>query len=90
MKHHSDDLTRRHGDEWSPFKKDVVEVIKCLSEDDLSLELLRNLYGIIQINSVNVEEGRGLYTSMAMINHSCVANSVYTFNNKSIILRANR
>ena len=90
MKHHSDDLTRRHGDEWSPFKKDVVEVIKCLSEDDLSLELLRNFYGIIQINIVNVEEGRGLYTSMAMINHSCVANSVYTFNNKSIILRANR
>ena len=90
MKHHSDDLTRRQGDEWSPFKKDVVEVIKCLSEDDLSLELLRNFYGIIQINIVNVEEGRGLYTSMAMINHSCVANSVYTFNNKSIILRANR
>ena len=87
MKHHSEDLMRRHGKDWSPFTK---EVVKSISVDGLSLETLRILFGTIQINSVIGEEGKGLYKSMALVNHSCVANSVYTFNNNNIVLRANR
>ena len=90
MKHHSEDLIRSHGEDWSPFPKDFVEIVKGISVDDLTPEILRTFFGKIQINSVNGEEGKGLYKSMALINHSCVANSVYTFSNNNIVLRANR
>ena len=90
MKHHSKELMRRYGEEWSPFQTKVVEVLKGISVDVLSPEILRMFFGIIQINSASWEEGKALYKSMAIINHSCMANSVYTFNNNSIVLRANR
>ena len=90
MKHHSEDLMRRHGKDWSPFTKEFVEVVKSISVDGLPPEILRIFFGKIQINSVNGEEGKGIYKSMALVNHSCVANSVYTFNNNNIVLRANR
>lgn len=90
MKHHSEDMMRSHGEDWSPFPKEFVEIVKGIFVDDLTPEILRTFFGKIQINSVNGEEGKGLYKSMALINHSCVANSVYTFNNNNIVLRANR
>lgn len=90
MKHHSEELMKRYGKDWSPFPTKVVEVVKSISADVRSPEILGMFFGIIQINCVSWEEGKGLYKSMAFINHSCMANSVYTFNNNSIVLRANR
>ena len=90
MKHHSEELMRRYGKDWSPFPTKVVEVVKSISVDVIPPEILGMFFGIIQINCVSGEEGKGLYKSMAIINHSCMANSVYTFSNNSIVLRANR
>ena len=79
--------------EWSAVQEKVIHVLqKILDEDDICESVLQKLYGIIVTNCVTVEDRLCLYPVLAMINHSCVANSCYTFNaeTNSVILRARR
>ena len=79
--------------EWSAVQEKVIHVLqKILAEDDICESFLHKLYGIICTNSVTVEGRLCLYPVLSMINHSCVANSCYTFNTEtnSVILRAKR
>ena len=79
--------------EWSAVQEKIIHVLqKILSEDDISESVLHKLYGIICTNCVSVEDRICLYPVVSMINHSCVANSCYTFNGEtnSVLLRAKR
>ena len=79
--------------EWSFVEERIIHVVqKILSDDDISSSVLHKLYGIICTNCISVEDMICLYPFLSMINHSCVANSVYTFNpeTNSVILRAKR
>ena len=78
---------------WSVVQEKVILVLqKILSEDDICESVLHKLYGIICTNCVTLEDRICLYPVLSMINHSCVANSCYTFNTEtnSVLLRAKR
>lgn len=78
---------------WGAVQEKIIHVLqKILTEDDLCESVLHKLYGIIATNCVTVEDRICLYPVVAMINHSCVANSCYTFNGEtnSVQLRAKR
>ena len=78
---------------WVAVQEKVIHVLqKILTEDDICESVLHKLYGIIATNCVRVEDRICLYPVVAMINHSCVANSCYTFNGEtnSVQLRAKR
>ena len=84
---------KKDATEWSVVQEKIINVVKkILSEDDICDSVLHKLYGIICTNCISMEDMIGLYPVLAMINHSCVANSVYTFNTEtnSVILRAKR
>ena len=84
---------KRDAREWSAVQEKVIHVLqKILDEDDICESDLQKLYGIIVTNCVTVEDRLCLYPVLAMINHSCVANSCYTFDaeTNSVILRARR
>ena len=79
--------------EWSSVEERIINVVqKIFNEDDISETLLHKLYGIICTNSISIGDMICLYPILSMINHSCAANSVYTFNTEtnSVILRAKR
>lgn len=78
---------------WSTVEEKIIHVVqKIWSEDDICDSVLHKLYGIICTNCISLEDMIGLYPVLAMINHSCVANTVYTLNTEtnSVILRAKR
>ena len=78
---------------WAAVQEKIIHVVqKILSEDDICESVLHKLYGIICTNCVSVEDRICLYPVVSMINHSCVANSCYTFNGEtnSVLLRAKR
>ena len=78
---------------WSVVQEKVILVLqKILSEDDICESVLQKVYGIICTNCVTLEDRICLYPVLSMINHSCVANSCYTFNTEtnSVLLRAKR
>jgi len=90
MKAHTEER-RQNENEWKRVQTDVIDVVQKVIEDDLHISLLHKMYGILSINCVTTDDVCALYPTLAMVNHSCVANSVYTINaNNSIVLRAKR
>ena len=77
---------------WAAVQEKIIHVVQKIIEDDICESVLHKLYGIICTNCVRVEDRICLYPVVAMINHSCVANSCYTFNaeTNSVQLRAKR
>jgi len=92
-----------HGEErkentvvWERMQEEVVDVVKEIVADDVDDEEIHRLIGIIDCNSISFNRdgvmGRGLYTLLAMANHSCVANCRLTVNpdDFSVVLKAKR
>ena len=90
MKHHIEER-RENENEWKRVQTDVVDVVHEVIEDDIDNMLLHKMYGILSINCVTTDDVCALYPILAMVNHSCLANSVYAINaNNSMVLRAKR
>ena len=72
---------RQNSEVWKMVQHEVVDAVKELVADDIDDELIHRMIGILNINSVSFTgardgvTGRALYPLLAVVNHSCVANS---------------
>lgn len=82
--------------EWKRVQTEVVDVVK--TKKDVEDDLVHHLYELVSKHSIELSlrkekiEGRALYPLLALVNHSCVANSGYAVNpdDFSVVLRARK
>ena len=73
--------------EWKIFQKNVVDPIVAVDKNTFEEEEIQRMIGILNINCVsfsfgkkeNLSEraGRGLYPTLSLMSHSCMANARY-------------
>ena len=70
-------------EEWKLFQKNVVDPFVALDDKMFDEEEIQKMIGILNINCVSFNFsrekfcGRGLYPTLSLISHSCVANASY-------------
>ena len=70
--------------EWEIFQKNVVDPIVALNDSRFAEEEIVRTIGILNINCVSFNfrkkekfSGRGLYPTLSLLSHSCLANARY-------------
>ena len=79
------DARKQSLEEWKLFQNSVVDpVMEALGEEcELVAEEVEAIIGKLNINSASFRfsgertEGRGLYPTLSLVSHSCVANARY-------------
>ena len=71
--------------EWEIFQKNVVDPILALDDRRFTEEEIVRAIGILNVNCVSFKKerkkekfsGRGLYPTLSLLSHSCLANARY-------------
>ena len=70
--------------EWEIFQKNVIDPIVALDDSRFAEEEIERAIGILNINCVSFNfrkkgkfSGRGLYPTLSLMSHSCLANARY-------------
>ena len=70
--------------EWEIFQKNVIDPIVALDDSRFAEEEIGRAIGILNINCVSFNfrkkekfSGRGLYPTLSLMSHSCLANARY-------------